>query len=152
MATIRCVEEIQAWKKARELVRAIYGQCAEGALAKDFGFRDQLRGAAVSSMSNIVEGFARKSDREFARFLDMAKGSAIEVQSLLYVALDVRYIEAPVFGKLSRLANETASLIAGLTTYLRANTRRATIVNRTPPAGPNAIHSGLPSSDSGQGV
>ena len=136
MATIRRVEEIQAWKKARELVREICGQCAEGALAKDFGFRDQLRRAGVSSMSNIAEGFARKSDREFAHSLDIAKGSAIEVQSLTYVALDVHYIGAPVFDRLSRLADEAASLVAGLTTYLRGITRRAVIGNRTPPAGP----------------
>ena len=125
MATMRRVEDIQAWQKARELVREIYNLTAEGSLARDFGFRDQIRRAAVSSMSNVAEGFARKSDKDFARFLDIARGSAIEVQSLLYVALDVRYIDGDEFEKLSRLADESASLIGGLTSYLRgAQSRR----------------------------
>ena len=118
---MRRVEDIQAWQKARELVREIYKSTADGSLARDFGFRDQIRRAAVSSMSNVAEGFARKSDKDFARFLDIARGSAIEVQSLLYVALDVRYIGGHEFEKLSRLANEAASLIGGLTSYLRSS-------------------------------
>jgi len=70
-------------------------------------------------MSNIAEGFARKSDRDFARFLDIAKGSATEVLSLLYVALDIGYIKQDEFGRLSKLAEEVASLISGFTSYLR---------------------------------
>jgi four helix bundle protein len=124
MATMRRVEDIQAWQKARELVREIYNLTAEGSLARDFGFRDQIRRAAVSSMSNVAEGFARKSDKDFARFLDIARGSAIEVQSLLYVALDVRYKDGDEFEKLSRLADESASLIGGLTSYLRGSQSR----------------------------
>jgi len=64
-------------------------------------------------MSNIAEGFARKTDKDFPHFLDVAKGSAIETQSLLYVALDVGYLEGDEFGRLYRIAEETASLIGG---------------------------------------
>jgi four helix bundle protein len=81
-------------------------------------------------MSNIAEGFARKSDKEFARFLDMARGSAIEVQSLLYVALDVHYMDGHQFERLHRLADEAASLIGGLTSYLRGARRSPESVNR----------------------
>ncbi len=119
MAAIKQFEDIQAWQKARELVREIYKVCAEGRLSKDFGLRDQLCRAAVSSMSNVAEGFAKKSDRDFAHFLDIAKGSITEVQSLLYVALDVGYIEESEFEKLRKRTEETASLISGLTSYLR---------------------------------
>ncbi|HMD83248.1 MAG TPA: four helix bundle protein [Terriglobia bacterium] len=125
MATIRRFEDLQAWGKARELVREIHKTCAEGALKKDFGLTDQLRRAAISSMSNVAEGFGRKSDKDFARFLDMAKGSVVEVQSLLYVALDVRYIDEQGFQRLNQLADETASLIGGLTSYLRSDSGRA---------------------------
>lgn len=79
---MKCVEDIHAWQKARELVREVHKTCHDGKLKRDFGLQDQLRRAAVSSMSNIAEGFARKSDREFAHFLDIAKDSATEVQSL----------------------------------------------------------------------
>jgi four helix bundle protein len=124
MATIRRIEDIQAWRKARELVREIYKTCADGALKRDFGLRDQLCRAAVSSMSNIAEGFGRKSDKDSARFLDMARGSVVEVQSLLYVALDVHYIDAREFQRLNGIADETASLIGGLTSYLRGRTAK----------------------------
>ena len=116
---MRSFEEIQAWQKARVLVREIYKTCQDGKLKRDFGLRDQICRAAVSSMSNIAEGFARKSDRDFAHFLDIAKGSAAEVQSLLYVALDVGYVAHDEFDRVYKLAAEAASLISGLTSYLR---------------------------------
>ena len=120
---MRCFEEIQGWQKSRELVREIYKTCQGGRLKTDFGLRDQICRAAVSSMSNIAEGFARKNDKEFARFLDIAKGSAAEVQSLLYVALDVGYVARNEFDRLHKLAGEAASLISGLTSYLRKDQR-----------------------------
>jgi four helix bundle protein len=119
MAAIKQFEDIQAWQQARELVREVYKTCAEGRLSKDFGLRDQLCRAAVSSMSNVAEGFAKKSDRDFAHFLDIARGSITEVQSLLYVALDVGYLEKNEFDKLRQMTEKTASLISGLTSYLR---------------------------------
>jgi four helix bundle protein len=121
---MRSFQEIQAWQKARELVREIYKTCQDGKLKRDFGLRDQICRAAVSSMSNIAEGFARKSDRDFAHFLDIAKGSATEVQSLLYVALDVGYVARDEFDRLYKLAAEAASLISGLTSYLRRGEKR----------------------------
>jgi len=70
-------------------------------------------------MSNIAEGFARGSDKDFAHFLDIARGSSLEVQSLLYVALDVGYIDQQQFERLYKLADETVSLIIGFSAYLR---------------------------------
>jgi four helix bundle protein len=97
----------------------IYKACAQGSLGRDFALRDQICRAAVSSMSNIAEGFSRNSDRDFAHFLDIAKGSVLEVQSLLYVALDIGYIGKDEFKKLYELTDKTASLIGGLIVYLR---------------------------------
>ena len=119
MPAITRLEDILAWQKARELVREIYKLARDGRLNRDFGLRDQICRAAVSSMSNIAEGFGRKSDKDFAHFLDMARGSATEVQSLLYVALDIGYVDQQAFDRLHRIASETASLIAGFTSYLR---------------------------------
>jgi four helix bundle protein len=123
MASIERFEDLQAWQKARALVREVYRACAGGRLGKDFGLRDQICRAAVSSMSNIAEGFARNSDRSFSHFLDIARGSVIEVQSLLYVAIDVGYIDKIEFDRLYRMADETASLIGGFTSYLRQHPR-----------------------------
>jgi four helix bundle protein len=119
MSSIKRFEDILAWKKARLLVKEIYLTCATGEFYRDFELKDQIRRAAVSSMSNVAEGFGRKTNKDFAHFLDLARGSTLEVQSLLYVASDLDYIESAQFKKLYGLANETLALIAGLTSYLR---------------------------------
>jgi len=119
MATIERFEDIQAWQKARELVRQVYQACTDGHLSRDFGLRDQLCRAAVSAMSNIAEGFARQSDKDFAHFLDIARGSVMEVKSLLYVALDADYLEKSRFAMLYKTADETAALVGRFTSYLR---------------------------------
>jgi four helix bundle protein len=68
-------EELIAWKKAQQLVAAVNQVNGKGAFAKDFGLRDQIQRAAVSIMSNIAEGFDRRSKPEFHKFLVIAKGS-----------------------------------------------------------------------------
>jgi four helix bundle protein len=85
-------EDIQAWQEARKLVKMIYKLTTSGLFAKDFGLRDQIQRASVSSMTNIAEGFDCESKLEFARFLGIARRSAVEVQSLLYTAFDIEYI------------------------------------------------------------
>jgi four helix bundle protein len=80
----------------------------------DFGLRDQIRRAAVSAMTNIAEGFDCDSKKEFARFLGIARRSAVEVQSLLYVALDVGYINEDAFEVHYAQAAKTKGLIGGL--------------------------------------
>jgi len=119
MSTIERFEDVQAWQKAREFVREVYKLRADSRLSKDFGLRDQLCRAAVSSMSNVAEGFARNSDKDFAHFLDVARGSIMEVQSLLYVASDVGYIEKDEFDRLYQLGSETSLLIGSFISYLR---------------------------------
>ena len=81
MATIKRFEDIEAWKKARELTREVYRHSKVGPFSKDFGLRDQIRRAAVSVMSNIAEGFERGGNKEFMQFLAIAKGSVGEIES-----------------------------------------------------------------------
>ena len=75
-------EDIVAWQNARILTQDIY---ALFRLNKDFGFKDQIQRAAVSVMSNIAEGYERQTNKEFAQFLYIAKGSCAEIRSLLYI-------------------------------------------------------------------
>jgi len=119
MAKIERFEDIKAWQKARELVNEIYSVTNDGRFAKDFGLREQIRRAAVSIMLNIAEGFARKTNREFSQFLVIAHGSAAEVQSALYVALDQNYINQQQFEKLYKMTDETSKMIMGFSSYLR---------------------------------
>lgn len=100
MATFKKFEEIHAWQKAWLVTSMIYEVTTENNFAKDFGLRDQIRRASVSIMANIAEGHGRRSDKEFANFLNMARGSASEVQSHLYIALDMKYINHDSFSKL----------------------------------------------------
>jgi len=130
VASIKRFEEILAWQKAKALVREVYLVCAEGRFSRDFGLKDQICRAAVASMSNIAEGFGRKSVKDFAHFLDIARGSALEVQSLLYVARELKYISETDFQRLYKLADETTSLISGFTAYLRQS--RSLTPNSTP--------------------
>jgi len=109
---IRRFEDIQAWQEARILVREAYALTGEGALSRDFGLRDQIRRAAVSVMANIAEGFDCDSNTEFARFLGIARRSAVEVQSLLYAALDVGYIAQEDFNTYFDQAGKTKALIS----------------------------------------
>jgi four helix bundle protein len=140
MATICQFEDIRAWQKARELVREIYKICASTRLGKDFDLRNQICGAAVSATSNIAEGFSRNSSKEFAHFLDIARGSCSEVKSLLYVAVDVEYLSQPDFERLSALATSVAPLVAGITSYLRTHRNLERRTSKAEPRTPNAEH------------
>ena len=116
---IKKFEDIKAWQKARELVREIYKITNNENFAKDFSLKDQIRRAAISSMSNICEGFSRQTDKEFIHFLYVSKGSTSEVQSLLYAALDLSYISDEGFDRIYGLAEETVKLISGFIIYLK---------------------------------
>ena len=105
-------EDIRAWQEARTLTKQIYAMTKEGALSKDFGLRDQLQRAAVSVMANIAEGFDCDSHAEFARFLGFARRSAVEVQSLLYAALDAGYIPPEIFKENYEQANKTKAMVS----------------------------------------
>ena len=76
-------EDLEVWKEARGLVSMVYQAAKEnGAIGKDYRFRDQINAAAVSVMSNIAEGFCRRTNKEFVQFLLVAKGSCAEVRTL----------------------------------------------------------------------
>ncbi len=114
MGKMQRFEDLIAWQKARTLTKAIYATTNQTCFAKDFGLRDQIRRASVSLMSNIAEGFERRTRRDFAHFLTMAKASAGEVRSQLYVAFDVSYIQQSEFDTLLAMTEEASKIIAGL--------------------------------------
>ena len=129
MAFIRRFEDIQGWQEARKLTNDIYRISGAGHFSRDYGLRDQIRRAAVSAMTNIAEGFDCDSKLEFARFLGIARRSAVEVQSLLYVAQDVGYISEAEFHQHYNQAAKTKGLIGGLKHSLRPKPTR-TVVNQ----------------------
>ncbi|MBI4330413.1 MAG: four helix bundle protein [Chloroflexi bacterium] len=112
-------EEIKAWREARSLTKSVY-DCVKTnrQFGSDYRFSGQIQSAAVSIMSNIAEGFSRRTRKEFTQFLFVAKGSAAELQSQLYVALDQAYISQQQFDELYARSDEVARLISGFIQYL----------------------------------
>ena len=121
MAKFNKFEEIQAWQKAHDITLRIYRVTADGFFSKDFGLRDQIRRASVSIMANIAEGHGRKTNAEFANFLNIARGSTAEVQSHLYVALGLKclkYISKGDFAELYQQLTEISRMTLSLAQYL----------------------------------
>ncbi len=119
MAKFNSFEEIVSWQKARELNKEIYTITNEHEKFKrDFGLRDQIRRSSISISSNIAEGFERETTKEFIRFLYIAKASAGEFRSQLYLANDIEYLDSEEFEKLKLKVNEVSKLISGLIKYL----------------------------------
>ena len=117
-------EEIEAWKEARKLVNRVYGICSVNGFKKDYGLVDQIRRAAISIMANIAEGFARKGNKEFIQFLFIAKSSAAELQSHLYVALDQAYINKSQFDELYQNADKIQRQLSNFIKYLQSTLKR----------------------------
>lgn len=111
---IQRFEDFVVWQRARELTREIYQITSEGQFARDYGLKNQIRRSAISSMSNVAEGFERGTPGEFHHFVTIAKGSCAELRSLLYVALDVGYLADNTFKLLMSSASEVANMLGGL--------------------------------------
>ena len=119
MPMIKRFEDLRSWQKARQLVNMIYDLTDRPRFGKDLALRDQVRDAAGSVMHNIAEGFDSGAKPEFIRFLKIARRSASEVQSELYLALDRKYITQDDLAHAYDLATEAKRLINGMIAYLR---------------------------------
>lgn len=110
----RGFEDLSVRRKARELAADIYRSTADGAFAKDFSLKDQMRRASVSIASNIAEGHARESRQDTIRFLFIAKSSAAELSTQLYIAEDIEHLPAEVAQSLRARCEEIAGMLRGL--------------------------------------
>ena len=114
--------KLRAFQLADNLVLSVYSATRTFPREEQFGLTSQLRRAAVSIASNIVEGCARQSQADYIRFLDMAFGSVREVEYQLTVAHRLGYLSDDVAGELTYEADETAKVLAGLLRSLRSKT------------------------------
>jgi len=119
--TIKRFEEIEAWQTARDLTKLIYKGTEQGVFARDFGLKDQIRRASVSVMSNIAEGFESQTQQQFLRYLGIAKASAGEVRSQLYVSRDMNYLSEEQFTNLFQMAEKVSRQIARFISYLESH-------------------------------
>lgn len=123
MATIKRFEDLYSWQKARELTKFIYFLARKPKFSKDYGLKNQIERAAVSIMANQAEGFSRGTKTELINYFYIAKGSAGEVQSHLYVAMDLGYIDISEFRKAYQLADEAQKLIQSFADRAKAGGR-----------------------------
>jgi four helix bundle protein len=118
MSRFKSFEEINSWQKSRIFNKKIYLITENSNFKKDFDFVRQIRRASLSISSNIAEGFERNTDKEFVYFLYVAKASAGEVRSQLYLAFDLEYIIKEEFEMLLESVTEISKLLSGFIKYL----------------------------------
>ena len=121
---VKNFEDLEIWKDARLLTKAIYRMTKDGGFAKDFALRDQIRRAAVSILSNIAEGFERGGNQEFIQFLYVAKGSCGEVRSQLYVAMDQGYVDPKLVDDLRMSLKRLSIMVKHLIDHLKQSGMR----------------------------
>ena len=120
MPTVKSFEDLAVWKDARKFTNKIYNLTNKFPKEELYGLTSQIRRATVSIMSNIAEGFDRRSDKELSNFLSIARASSSEVQNDLYIALDLNYISQVEFNQLYQEAKKIAKQINGLMNYLKS--------------------------------
>ena len=94
-------KELIVWQKSRSLVRDVYKLTQKFPADERFGLTQQIRRASVSISSNIAEGSGRGTNNDFLHFIDIANGSAFEVETQLYLALDLEYISQSEFEEIT---------------------------------------------------
>ena len=93
-------KELIVWQKSRKLVKDVYNLTQKFPSDEKFGLTQQIRRASVSIPSNIAEGSGRGTNNDFLRFMDIANGSAFELETQLYLALDLEYISQSEFNEI----------------------------------------------------
>ena len=111
-------EEIPVWQQVRAFIKLIYTVCNKDNFKNDFSLMDQIRRASVSILLNISEGFEKKSNKDFARFINQSKASAGEVRCALYITLDLDYISDEQFNTLFKEVKSISNQLFKFEKYL----------------------------------
>jgi four helix bundle protein len=114
-------EDLEVWREGCDLAVEIYKLTRKGDLSRDYGLRDQMTRAAVSVPSNVAEGKERETVPELIRYLYIAKGSAGELRTHLYIAFRIGYLEQVTFEK---VGNQAKLLSKKLASFIRSLRRR----------------------------
>ena len=124
MGTIKCFEDVEAWQSVRKLTILIYSITDQEPFRRDYGLVGQMRRASVSIMSNLAEGFESQTDRIFIRYLGIAKSSAGELRSQLYIALDQSYISERDFDSICDICKRVACQTSRFIEYLKKSNKK----------------------------
>jgi four helix bundle protein len=113
------IEDLLVWQRARELERAVHALVQSTKLCKDRVLCEQMDAASLSVLSNIAAGFEQTSDRAFARYLGMSRGSAGELRAQVEVCIDRHSPPADLTRPALRLCSEMIRMLTSLIRYLR---------------------------------
>lgn len=112
----RSFEDLEVWKRACRLAVRLYRELKE---CRDYGLKDQMTRAAVSVPSNIAEGAERNSRQEYIRFIHIAKGSAAELRTQLYIAGEIDLLDKSITGELTAELKEISAMLQSMTCTLK---------------------------------
>ena len=116
------MKKLLIWQESREFINSVYDLLRVSKHLKgDYSLSDQLKRASYSIMLNIAEGFERGSNKDFAHFLDFAKGSAGETRSILYIMLDNKYINSEQFDIMFKKIESISMQLSSFKSYLIKN-------------------------------
>ena len=118
MTTARRIEDLIAWQLCFELQQCVFELTEKGPAARDLEFRRQIRASSASAADNVAEGFGRYRTRDFARFVDIARGSLNETSSQLKRGLGRGYYSEESYAHANQLTNRALGALAGLQRYL----------------------------------
>ena len=110
-------ENLEVWKKSCRLAVQVYKVLKE---CRDYGFKDQMCRAAVSIPSNIAEGAERDSKQEYIRFLHIAKGSAAELRTQLYIACEVGLLDREIVNELVAELKHISAMLQKAASHIKA--------------------------------
>jgi four helix bundle protein len=111
---MRSYKELEVWKKAVDFVESIYAITINFPVHENSGIVSQMRRASISIPSNIAEGSVRKSKAEFARFINIARGSAAELETQLIITYRLKYISEDKLNEMTKKIDEISKMLYGL--------------------------------------
>ena len=120
VANVKTHKDLDVWRKSMDFVTKLYKTTAVFPKEEMYGLSSQMRRAAVSILSNIAEGAARKSNKEFIQFLHIALGSTVEIETQLIISKNLKFIDEELFVILDKERNEIGRILYGLIRYRKA--------------------------------
>lgn len=117
VVTLKTHKDLDVWRKSIDFVTMVYKTTGNFPKEELYGLTSQLRRAAVSIPSNIAEGSARKSNKEFIQFLYIALGSTVEIETQLIISKNLMFIDEASFVEMDKERNEIGRMLVGLIKY-----------------------------------